>query len=158
MTDKGEPGSSDIIAFTLYDGDPNALWFSNNWVFPNTEELVINGGNLVVHSGSGGDRPKGKKAGTITVDDAAAVSSLNIYPNPFSERTYFEFSAATDSWAKLDIYDATGRKLATLIDRNVTEGEEFRLEYEAGNIANGILFYTLTIDNEIKTGKLIYRR
>jgi hypothetical protein len=158
MTDKGEPGSGDMIAFTLYDGDPNALWFSNNWVFPNTEELVINGGNLVVHSGAGGDRGKGKKEGIISVDGSGPISHFNVYPNPFSERAYIEFSAATDSRAKLDIFDVTGKKLSTLIDQNVNAGEEYRLEYEPGTIANGILFYTLTIDNEVKTGKLIYRR
>jgi len=47
MTDKGEPGSSDTIGVTLWDG--NKLVFSSEWTGAKTLEQFLGGGNLVVH-------------------------------------------------------------------------------------------------------------
>jgi hypothetical protein len=47
LTDKGEPGSSDSIGFTLWNG--KTLLFSSQWSGSKTDEKRIDGGNLVVH-------------------------------------------------------------------------------------------------------------
>jgi len=47
MTDKGEPGASDTISFTLWNG--SKLLFSSNWNGTKTVEQTLGGGNLVVH-------------------------------------------------------------------------------------------------------------
>jgi hypothetical protein len=53
MTDRGEPGNTDSIAITVWDG--STLLFSSNWgtpaggALPKTNEQVLSGGNLVVH-------------------------------------------------------------------------------------------------------------
>jgi hypothetical protein len=47
MTDKGEPGSSDTIGVTLWNG--NKLLFSSEWRGSKTLEQNLGGGNLVVH-------------------------------------------------------------------------------------------------------------
>src|SRR5690606_10035247 len=49
MRDRGEPGSNDVIGFTLWNG--NELWYSSNWGGLGTDELYLSGGNLIVHSG-----------------------------------------------------------------------------------------------------------
>jgi uncharacterized repeat protein (TIGR02543 family) len=46
-TDKGEPDSSDTVAFTLWSG--NKLIFSSEWNGSKTLEQILGGGNLVVH-------------------------------------------------------------------------------------------------------------
>ena len=48
MTDKGEPGSSDTIAITVWNKS-GVLWFSSNWNGTKTLEQVLGGGNLMVH-------------------------------------------------------------------------------------------------------------
>jgi hypothetical protein len=48
MTDKGEPGSSDTIGFTVWNKS-GGLWFSSNWTGVKTAEQLLVGGNLVVH-------------------------------------------------------------------------------------------------------------
>jgi hypothetical protein len=50
LTDRGEPGASDLIGFTLWKG--SQLWFSSNWTGAQTLEQVLAGGNLVVHAGA----------------------------------------------------------------------------------------------------------
>ncbi|MBA3882703.1 MAG: hypothetical protein H0X73_08315, partial [Chthoniobacterales bacterium] len=47
MSDAGEPGKSDSIAITVWNGT-GALWFSSNWNGTKTAEQIIGGGNLVV--------------------------------------------------------------------------------------------------------------
>jgi hypothetical protein len=47
MTDKGEPGSSDTIAITLWNG--SRLLFSSSWSGSKTVQEILGGGNLVVH-------------------------------------------------------------------------------------------------------------
>jgi hypothetical protein len=49
LTDKGEPGSADMIAVTLWDGDGTTLLFSSNWSAGATATQLLGGGNLVVH-------------------------------------------------------------------------------------------------------------
>jgi len=47
LTDSGEPGSSDTIGVTLWDG--SKVVFSSNWNGAKTVEQLLSGGNLVVH-------------------------------------------------------------------------------------------------------------
>jgi hypothetical protein len=47
LTDYGEPGSSDTLAMTVYQG--NTLLFSSHWNGTQTVQKVLDGGNLVAH-------------------------------------------------------------------------------------------------------------
>ncbi len=47
LTDKGEPGSSDTIAFTVWSG--SRLLFSSNWNGAQSVQQLLGGGNLVAH-------------------------------------------------------------------------------------------------------------
>jgi hypothetical protein len=50
MTDKGEPGSADSFAVTLYQaGTTTPVFFSSSWTGTRTVEKLLGGGNLVVH-------------------------------------------------------------------------------------------------------------
>jgi hypothetical protein len=49
IVDKGEPGSSDQLAITLWNGDGTTLVFSSNWNPPKTMFQTLSGGNMVVH-------------------------------------------------------------------------------------------------------------
>ena len=48
MKDNGEPGSTDLIGFTLWSSD-GSLLFSSNWDGIQTIQQVLDGGNLQVH-------------------------------------------------------------------------------------------------------------
>jgi hypothetical protein len=75
MTDKGEPGSSDLIAMSLYDG--STLLYSSNWVSNNTSEMLLAGGNLVVRSGF--------SLGTATTTAAPITSIGGVQGNKLEE-------------------------------------------------------------------------
>jgi hypothetical protein len=47
VTDRSEPGSSDAIGVTIWNG--NKLLFSSEWDGAQTVEGLVHGGNIVVH-------------------------------------------------------------------------------------------------------------
>jgi hypothetical protein len=62
--------------------------------------------------------------GTGTDDSGALVNRLDhARPNPFNPRTTIEFSLATDGHATIRVFDAAGRVVRTLVDRDVEAGE-----------------------------------
>lgn len=98
------------------------------------------------------DKPKGKKSGDLK------ASSLKVYPNPFSQKVIFEFTAARNSHAVLEITNMLGQKVATVMDRQVEEGVLNRVEYEPFGVNPGTLIYRLRLDDHIQTGRLIYKQ
>lgn len=166
LTDKGEPGSSDQISISLYDG--STLLYSSNWTGTATEEIVLGGGNLVVHSGFslGSTAPTtasvpGKKSAEITTAVSPVFESepsLKVYPNPFIDRLFFEFSWPIDAQARLEIYNIVGAKLATVYNGPINGNEKYHFEYFPTNVRSGMLVYVLLIDGKIQTGKIEYER
>lgn len=49
LTDNGEPGVTDMIGITAYNG--STLIYSSSWPLSGTEELTLVGGNIVVNNG-----------------------------------------------------------------------------------------------------------
>jgi len=85
-------------------------------------------------------------------------SDLKVYPNPFDRVVTFEFISDRDARAILDIYNLTGQKITTLVDRTVRQGVVNRVDYQPLDQANGIFFYRMNLDGVISTGKLMYNR
>ncbi|HEY3369300.1 MAG TPA: MBG domain-containing protein [Prolixibacteraceae bacterium] len=83
-------------------------------------------------------------------------ASLNVYPNPFEEKLYFDFSWKKDAQARLEIYDITGAKLATVFNGQINGNEKYQLEYVPRNVRPGMLMYRLFIDGQVFNGKIVY--
>ena len=67
------------------------------------------------------------------------ASSLKAYPNPFSEKVFFEFVSNVDTHARLEIFNLTGEKVITLINQRVKYGVLNRIEYKPSTEVSGIL-------------------
>lgn len=70
------------------------------------------------------------------------VSNSNTYlkipePNPATDFVKLEFSAAFDSHAKLDIFDAFGKHISTLLDNNIKSGS-YLINIDLNNFASGV--------------------
>lgn len=163
MTDKGEPGNEDAIGFSLYNGDPsdpNALWFSSNWDMIKTIEKVIDGGNLLIHSGAALESLK--KPGVIfnEADLQSGIDEMdyNIYPNPFNEQVYFEFNSPSEVMAIIDIYDMTGRKIKTVFEQEVKADFTYKAEFTPENLVSGMYYYRMQLGQTVINGRLIYNQ
>ncbi|HCD51287.1 MAG TPA: hypothetical protein DEQ34_02480, partial [Balneolaceae bacterium] len=68
------------------------------------------------------------------------------FPNPFNPSTIITFELKSAGFVNLTIFDITGRKIKTLINRKLNAGEH-AIDFEAENLPSGVYVYSLTYDN-----------
>jgi methionine-rich copper-binding protein CopC len=79
------------------------------------------------------------------------------YPNPFNPVTKIKFAIAAGEKVKLEIFNITGQKITTLLDRKLKAGE-YEVEWNAGNVASGVYFYQFSYGNLVQTKKMVLIR
>ena len=79
------------------------------------------------------------------------------YPNPFNPSTTIKFSLPRSGKVTLKIYDITGRRIETLFNQDILNAGTFKYTYNASNLASGVYFYSLVVDEDlIDTKKMIF--
>jgi serine protease AprX len=78
----------------------------------------------------------------------------NNYPNPFNPSTRINFDIASQTNAKLVIYDILGREVMKLIEGNLKPGS-YSYELKADNLPSGVYFYRLVTDSFTDTKKML---
>ncbi len=68
------------------------------------------------------------------------------FPNPFNPKTTIKFNIPYYSNVKLEIYNILGRKLKTLLHRDLLPAE-YSINFNSDEFSSGIYFYTLTATN-----------
>ena len=71
---------------------------------------------------------------------------------------YFEFVSDKDAHALLEIYNLTGQRVKTLMDKPVQEGVLNKIEYRPNDQVEGVLLYKLFLDDAVQTGRIVYNR
>jgi hypothetical protein len=153
MTDKGEPGSSDMIGITVFN-KAGGLWYSSNWNGTKTIEQILNGGNLLVHSSSSVSSSTGAQIlqpnlnDSIDDDGTAAGYSLSINrPNPFSVYTIINYTLPEPSFVDIKVYDMGGKLVQTLVSKAEEAGNHeatwTALNFWGKELSEGIYFYTI---------------
>ena len=153
MTDKGEPGSSDMISITVFD-KTGGIWFTSRWENKKPVEQVLAGGNLVVKTGN-------TKSAEIYTEIAIAPDvepTLKVFPNPFSERLYFEFVSHVDAEVRIEVYDLTGRLVKTVFENRVVKGVPYNAEFIPNTAVSEMYFYRMFIGKSVLNGKVIYKK
>lgn len=86
--------------------------------------------------------------GTSIWDDGSpdlplATSLEQNYPNPFNPVTTIGYSLGKSSAVTLEVFDALGRKVAILVERQQSAGE-YEVDFNASNLPTGVYLYRLT--------------
>ncbi len=131
----------------------------NGVLFGDTKlSMVLRG--LKVNSNSNGDititdidEPETKTTRLTSLENPT-FRYINNYPNPFQQFTTIEFSIYQPSYVTLEIFNATGTKVATLLDAHLAQGM-YTTNFDAGNLPEGIYHSRLSVNGEISTGKLV---
>ncbi len=76
------------------------------------------------------------------------------YPNPFNASTTITFSVEMNGHASLQIYDITGRLVATLVDEQLLPGE-YEAAWDASEVSSGVYLVTLQIGTAVKSQKVV---
>ena len=127
---------NDKISFEVFtSGKRVKLKIKDNIFSPNEVNIInsmdIDGNNLVVD-----------------------FELSSVYPNPFNPETTISFSLLKESDVNLNVYDANGRYLETIINDSFKSGK-YRVKWNGNSYPSGIYFVKLSILNHEQTKKIM---
>jgi len=150
MTDRGEPGSNDDIAISLYNG--STLFYSSKWTGSNTGMMLLAGGNLVVRSGfSLGNVTAKEGLSKIELTEEAVAQEASVvnepisfdviaYPNPSDNQFTITLVEASSEKVSVQVFDLLG-KLIKVIEKSdgqpIVFGEELPLSTYIAIVTQG---------------------
>lgn len=76
------------------------------------------------------------------------------YPNPFNPSTTIGFSLPTASIVKLEVFDILGRKVKTLLHKELFAGDH-KYKFNGKNLSSGVYFYRIQAGSFFKTKKML---
>jgi hypothetical protein len=77
------------------------------------------------------------------------------YPNPFNPTTSIRFDVTKSTKMSLNVYDASGKLVQTLLNNEVVPTGTNEVVFNAGKLSSGVYFYTLVSDNFKETKKMM---
>jgi len=75
------------------------------------------------------------------------------YPNPFNPTTNIEFALPQNSEVKIILYNISGQKVATIVDKAMSAGTH-TVNFDASALSSGIYIYQMQTANEVMTRKM----
>jgi hypothetical protein len=85
---------------------------------------------------------------------ARAFTLKTNYPNPFNPSTVISYTLPEETHARLIIYDAVGRSVATVVDDVQTAGEH-QVTFNAMGLSSGVYYYRLEAGSHISMNKML---
>lgn len=79
------------------------------------------------------------------------------YPNPFNPKTVIGYEIRDAGYVSLVVFDATGRKVASLVTGNKTPGS-YSVAWDASEFPSGIYFYRMQAGEFTEVKKLVLVR
>jgi hypothetical protein len=87
------------------------------------------------------------QASTTSVNDVIIPSGFVLnqnYPNPFNPTTTISYTLPIHSSVSINIFDALGRNVATLVNEEKPAGKH-EIQFNAKNLSSGIYFYRIQV-------------
>jgi hypothetical protein len=75
------------------------------------------------------------------------------YPNPFNPSTRIRFSLPEPAHVTVEVFDITGRHVATLVDQLMPAGEH-AADFDAGGLSSGIYVYRISASGHTQTRRM----
>ncbi len=76
------------------------------------------------------------------------------FPNPFNPSTTINFSIPVEGFVTLEIYNAIGQKVASLVNETKSAGT-YKVNFDAATLTSGIYFYKISVGNFTEAKKMI---
>ena len=78
----------------------------------------------------------------------------NAYPNPFNPSTSFKIDLDNESFVSIKAYNILGQLTAEIFSGNMN-GYDNQVNWDASNIASGIYFMKIQVDNNLESQKVL---
>ncbi len=97
-----------------------------------------------------------------TVEEAGGPVPRNFalaqnYPNPFNPTTVVRSQLPVASFVRLNVYDALGREIATLVNEQ-REAGSYQDSFNGAGLASGVYYYRLTAGSFVQLRKMVLIR
>lgn len=104
----------------------------------------------------------GYNPATALSENISDILNTGNYPNPFNDNTSIRYTLNKPGPVVIDIYDVNGRVVRHLVSEEKLSGEH-TIAWDAANdrgskVNDGFYFYTITINNQSQTEKMILLR
>ncbi|MBL0047857.1 MAG: T9SS type A sorting domain-containing protein [Bacteroidetes bacterium] len=83
--------------------------------------------------------------------------SLQIVPNPFSNKTEISFTLATNAEVQLSILNNLGEEVAQLVHESLVSGA-YKKTFESSSLHEGLYYCKLSVNGKTKVSKLVLMR
>jgi hypothetical protein len=82
------------------------------------------------------------------------------HPNPFNPLTTIEFSVGRDGPARLEVYDASGRQVRTLLQEYLVAGRKYAVDWNGRDArgvrqSSGVYYYRLETGQGVQTRSMV---
>ncbi len=82
-------------------------------------------------------------------------NSISVYPNPTSDLTRIVFTSEKEGRVLVDILDMNGRTVQGLFNANANAGQEYRVDFNAGQLAKGFYIARMVVGNDVVITKVL---
>lgn len=135
--DKGADAAKGVAT----DLEGNIIVTGNSWKSPRDSYYCT-----IKYSGS---------SGIEEWDSGEAISKyLMVYQNPFIKSTIISYSLPTSSWVTLRVYDSSGKKIVTLVNKRKEKGDYVMMwdgkDRYGKSVSSGVYFFELATDSGFK--------
>jgi hypothetical protein len=86
-----------------------------------------------------------------------AEESIRVYPNPVDQKGTIELELDQDSRTIVEIYNLAGKRVKLVAEQHLNAGKN-RVEFEAGDLKEGIYFCKVSTNQWIKTKRMLIKR
>lgn len=126
--------------------------------------LYANGNSVNLNGSSSGDQWNFAPNKTIVVSATSSANDRNRpagfdlaqnYPNPFNPSTTIRFTLPQDDFIRLNIFDATGKVIQTVLNGRTSRGTH-EVQINAATFASGAYFYRLETSTYSETKKMLF--
>ena len=91
-------------------------------------------------------------------DVAELTSSLNAYPNPASNNATISYTLNKSGNVRIVVTDIMGREVMNMNQGSQVAGGTYTVNMNTANLSNGTYFYTLSVNGERQTKKLVINK
>ncbi len=113
----------------MLEAGQNTIAYEGSWGWMDFDYIEIRGDNLPTHNGDPGEVVR-------------RFSLHQNYPNPFNPSTQIRFDLPEASHVTIQVYDITGRRVATAVNGTFNAGSHTAF-FEGGHLSSGMYLYRL---------------